>query len=58
MYAGIGGCLHSVEWNGGMEYWNRIATCAEIFFSCVDVCQFSSCLGGLINGERRSTRQH
>ena len=19
---GLGGCLYSVEWNGGMEYWN------------------------------------
>ena len=54
-----------VEWNGGMEYWNGIleyrngiATCTELFFFHVfDVCQFSSCLGGLINGERRSTRQ-
>ena len=33
------GCLHSVEWNGGMEYWNGIleywngiATCTELFF--------------------------
>ena len=48
-----------VEWNGGMEYWNGIleywngiATCTELFFHVFDVCQFSSCLGGLINGER------
>ena len=57
-----------MEWwngmNGGMEYWNGILEYWKwnsymrrtVFFMC-DVCQFSSCLGSLINGERRGTRK-
>ena len=40
-----------LEWNTGILEWNSYMRRTAWFFHVFDVCLFSSCLGGLINGE-------
>ena len=44
-----------LEWNTGILEWNSYMR-RTVFFHVFDVCQFSSCLGGLINVEKDESR--